>query len=90
MVVLLHKPIVYNLNIFLCKCHDFVCSGSGEIKPETVAVAIFQISLAHPVHWVMNSETYRKIFQGISRNIDIVEEVLLYRRPHETLYERPK
>ena len=24
MVVLLHKPIVYNLNIFLCKFHGFV------------------------------------------------------------------
>jgi len=49
MAVLLHKPIVYNLNILLCKLHDFSSSRNGEINPESAAVTIFQISLAHPV-----------------------------------------
>ena len=61
MVVLLHKPVVYNLNILLCKFHDFVCSRNGKIKSESAAVAIFQISLAHPVFSVeqkiLNSAT---------------------------------
>ena len=50
MTVLLHKPIDYNPNILPCKLHDFSCSRNGEINPESAAVAIFQISLAHPVN----------------------------------------
>ena len=62
MAVLLHKPIVYNLNILLCKLHEFSCSRNGDINPESAAFAIFQISLAHPVMYD-DLEKSRSIFE---------------------------